>query len=108
MKTVKVLLISTAVLGLIAAGVWQFFLKEQVANAKIASAKIASAYTAKQVCSCRFVAGRELKSCLGDFTNDISALSITQEDQVIISEAPFGMGTSRARYTPKLGCTLLK
>jgi hypothetical protein len=103
MRFVKALLIASALLGLIAAAFWQFSLKGQVAYANIASA-----YTAKQVCSCRFIAGRELKSCVKDFTDDISALSITQKDDMVISKAPFGLAQSRARYTPKLGCALLK
>ncbi len=103
MKFVKVLLILAAVLGLIAAGIWHFALKGQMAYAQIASA-----YTAKQVCSCRFIAKRELKSCVKDFTDDISALSITQKDNMVISRAPLGLAQSRARYTPKLGCALLK
>jgi hypothetical protein len=103
MKTVKVLLMLGAVLGLIAAGIWQFYFKGQAAYAQIAAA-----YTAKQVCSCRFIAKRELQSCLGDFTNDISALTITQQDKSITSKAPLGLAKARALYSPALGCALSK
>jgi hypothetical protein len=103
MKIVKVLLMLSAVLGLMAAGAWQFYFKGQAAYAQIAAA-----YTAKQVCSCRFIAKRELQSCLGDYTDDISALTITQKGKTITSTAPLGLAKARALYSPALGCTLSK
>jgi len=73
MKFTKAFLILLAVLALVSAAAWQFFLKEQVAFGKVASA-----YAAKQICSCRFVSKREMESCKTDFTQDISVLKITE------------------------------
>ncbi|MEE9381153.1 MAG: hypothetical protein V3V03_07095 [Hyphomonadaceae bacterium] len=115
MKLVKVLLIVIAVLAIIAAGFWQFFLKDQIPYARVATA-----YGAKQVCSCRFVAEREMASCMGDFTLDISAVSfevassrvtengtVATEDTVIASVLG-GLIKSEARFEPGLGCALVK
>ena len=118
MKLVKVLLIVIAVLAVIAAGFWQFFLKDQIPYARVATA-----YGAKQVCSCRFIAEREMESCMGDFTLDISAVRfrsciipgqhektercITTEDTVIASVLG-GLIKSEARFEPGLGCALVK
>lgn len=101
MNLVKVILILSAVLAVVAAAVWQFWLKEQAHFARVATA-----YTAKQVCSCRFVAQRPLASCLTDFTDDISQLTITEDGERIISKAPLGLATNQARFEPGLGCTL--
>ncbi len=103
MKIVKVLFVLTAGLLALAAGVWQFSLKDQAAYARLAAA-----YSAKQVCSCRFIGERELQSCLGDFTDDISALTIAQHNNTITAKAPMGLARSTASYSPELGCFLVK
>lgn len=100
MKRVKVL-IAIAIVGLIAVGVWLFVLRGQIAYARLATA-----YAAKQVCSCRFIGARSMQSCMGDFTADISALTISQASDRIIAKAPLGMARASARYTPQLGCVL--
>lgn len=115
MKLVKVLLIVIAVLAVIAAGFWQFFLKDQIPYARVATA-----YGAKQVCSCLFVAKRELASCQTDFTNDVSAINFiitssrsvengqaSAEDTVTASVLG-GLIKSEARFEPGLGCALVK
>ena len=109
MKLVKALLILVAVLALIGAAAWQFFLKDQVAFGKVAAA-----YASKQICSCRFVSARELDSCKSDFTQDISALTISETyidatgraDQSITASALGGLISGKATYEPGLGCVL--
>lgn len=100
---VKVILGSVIVLALALGAGWWFVIKPQAAFAKLATA-----YSAKQVCSCRFVAERPMDSCLGDFTEDISALTITETDQMITSKAPLGLSSDRAQFEPGLGCTLVR
>lgn len=111
MKFAKAFLIVVAVLLVIGGLFWQFFLKEQ-----IGFGKVASAYAAKQICSCRFVSEREMESCESDFTQDISALTITETyidptgrtDQSITASALGGVISSKATYEPGLGCVLQK
>ena len=110
MKFTKAFLFLLLVLALIGAGMWQFLLKDQVALAKVATAS-----TAKQICSCRFVAKREMDSCQTDFTQDISQLKITEShidatgraDQSVTVSA-LAIVSATATYQPGLGCTLQK
>ena len=113
-KPVKTGLIIVFV-ALIGAGVWQFWLKQQVAFAQVATA-----YGAKQVCSCRFVAERELQSCLVDFPADLSAVSFNvsssliaenrsaRSDDTVTASVLGGLIQSRARYEAGLGCAVVK
>ena len=115
MNLVKGILIASAILFAIGIALWHFFLKEQVAFAKVATA-----YGAKQVCSCRFVAERAFESCLGDFTADVSQIRFAvssshvmdsgQEstDDTVTASVLGGLIKNQARYEPGLGCTLVK
>jgi len=102
MMRVKGLLVFVLVLLVAGTVGWQVWGKKQVEFAQIATA-----YSAKQICSCRFVAGREMSSCQNDFTLDISQLNISESGQTILSKAPLGMAHSKARYSPTLGCSLI-
>lgn len=113
MRFFKAFLILLAVLALIGAGVWQFFLKERVAFGNVGSA-----YAAKQICSCRFISEREMESCQGDFTPEIKEgvdqLTISETyidatgrtDQSITVSALGGLISGKATYEPGLGCVL--
>ncbi|MDJ0921638.1 MAG: hypothetical protein QNI84_10955 [Henriciella sp.] len=115
MKLVKGLLILLAILAVMALGAWQFWLKGQVEFAKVATA-----YGAKMVCSCQFVAERELDSCLGDFTNDVSQVSFTvssgellddgtaRAENTVTASVLGGLIQNQARFEPGLGCTLVE
>lgn len=111
MKFAKAFLIVLAVLLVVGGLLWQFFLKEQVSFGQVASA-----YAAKQICSCRFVSEREMASCKTDFTQDISALTITETyidptgraDQSITASALGGAISAKATFEPGLGCVLVK
>jgi len=103
MKIVKVLLVISAVIVVLLGAGWQFYFKGQVAYARLATA-----YGAKQVCSCRYIGERPMKSCLGDFTADVSALTFSETPYEITAKAPFGMAKARARYSPTLGCAVVE
>jgi len=110
MKFAKAFLIILAVLAIVGGALWHFFLKEQVGFGKVATA-----YAAKQICSCRFVSEREMDSCQADFTQDVSALEISETyidatgraDQSITASA-LGLISATASYEPGLGCVLQK
>ncbi|MEM8635393.1 MAG: hypothetical protein AAGF33_10495 [Pseudomonadota bacterium] len=104
MKFSRLVFITLAVIVLGSAALWQFFLKGQLAYADIASA-----YVAKQTCSCRFVAERELESCLGDFTQDVSILSVSEIEslgEAGIQASALGLISATAVHKPGGGCVL--
>lgn len=102
MKLVKILLVVVGLLAVSGALLWQIWLKEQVAYAKVATA-----YGAKMVCSCRFVAGREMDSCMQDFTVDISAVTVSEDEDRITASVLGGVVKSTAAFEDGLGCTLV-
>ncbi len=102
MKLVKVFAVIAVVLAIGAGIGWQVWLKDQVAYAKVATA-----YRAKMVCSCRFVAGREMDSCMQDFTVDISAVTVSEEEDTITASVLGGAIKSRAAFEDGLGCALV-
>ncbi|MEM6898572.1 MAG: hypothetical protein AAF583_02215 [Pseudomonadota bacterium] len=104
MKFSRLVLIILAALVVGGTALWQFFLKGQLAYADIASA-----YVAKQTCSCRFVGERELDSCLGDFTQDVSILDIREGGGAAtqsITASALGIVSATAVHQPGLGCVL--
>ena len=103
MKVVKVLLITFGVMLVLIGVGWQFWLKDQVAFAKVATA-----YGAKQVCSCLHVAERDLDSFRGDFTTDMSAVSFADDGAETRATVLGGLVSAKARFAPGLGCTLVK
>ncbi|MCF6292379.1 MAG: hypothetical protein L3J04_03185 [Robiginitomaculum sp.] len=103
MKIVKGLTALAVILVIIGFAVWQYWAKDMLVNIQVATA-----YTAKNICSCRFVTERELQSCFSDFTDDISSLKITEKSNEIISKAPLGLSVSKAKYASGIGCSLVK
>ena len=115
MKLVKALLIVGLAILVIGGINWHFWIKQQVAFAQVATA-----YGAKQVCSCQFVAERAFDSCLGDFTEDVSAVSFrvsssqvtengnTTVNDTVTASVLGGLIKNRARFEPGLGCTVVK
>lgn len=102
MNFVKVILAVVVVFGLAGALAWQFWLKDQMAFAKIASA-----YGAKMVCSCRFVAGRDMDSCQGDFTVDTSQFTFEEAENMVRVSLVGGLVSSQAVHEPGLGCAVV-
>jgi len=103
MKLVKVLGIVIVVLALIAAGAWQFGLKDLKKDAEVGTA-----FAAKHVCSCLHIAERSMDMCLQDFVQPVGQLDITNEGNVTTAKAPFGLGIAKAKYEPGLGCAFVK
>ena len=102
MNTVKVIKWLAAILLL--ALVAGFFL---VARPLLQFAPLASAYGAKKVCSCVFVAGRDLDACKADFTEDVSAATFILEERAVRVEVLGGRFSERAAYREGLGCALV-
>ena len=103
MKLVKAFAVLVIVLGVAGALAWHFWLKDQVAYAQTATA-----YGAKMVCSCRFVAEREMDSCLQDFTVDISMVNFDESDNKVRASVLGGLASSTAQFENGLGCTLVE
>lgn len=104
MRLAKAFLVIAVVIGALGFAAWHFVLRDQVAFAQVATA-----YVAKQACSCRHVAARDLQSCLGDFTEDISQLSVrdTQSGgRPAVTASALGLVAETAVYQPGLGCAL--
>lgn len=78
-----------------------------VARPLLQFAPLASAYGAKKVCSCVFVAERDLEACKADFTEDVSAATFIREPSAIRVEVLGGRFAERAVFTEGLGCALV-
>ena len=108
MKNVKALLVAAGIAALATGAGIVFYPNQQAAHADgLAHVEILTALGAKQVCSCLHVAGREMDSCQGDFTFDMSGISYTDEDNMTRASAQDGRVTAQAKFTPGLGCTLV-
>jgi len=99
MKLVKALVIMMGVLAIAGACLWQFWLKDQVE-----AAKIGTAFAAQQVCSCRFVAERDMASCKGDFVRDVSPFTFIEDDTTITVSVLGGQIANSSTYQEGLGC----
>lgn len=101
MKFIKVLAIIAVFIGVIGSGVWHFLIKDTYQIAKVATP-----FSAKSVCSCRFVAERSMESCLSDFTLDVSSFTF-EESETAITVSFSGWLPATALYTPGVGCALI-
>lgn len=78
------------------------------AQRPITYANIAIVYAAKQTCSCRFISGRSMESCLGDFPQDAqSQFQITETGHTIRASVFFGAFQSEAKYEDGFGCSIV-
>jgi hypothetical protein len=70
-------------------------------------AEVGTAYGAKNACSCRYLAGRELGSCSDDFLPGMEAvfLSEDEEEQAVTAYVPL-IASNTARYHQGFGCML--
>jgi hypothetical protein len=64
-------------------------------------------YVAKQLCSCVFVAGRDMASCRADLTesSDPIRAEVLDAEQAVRAWVPV-LAERRATYTDGTGCTL--
>lgn len=90
------------VLGVGATGAW-------MAREPLQYAEIATAYGAKQLCSCRFVAGRTEAACLAEFPAEArQQISMATTANGVRASAAFGLIAAEAATTPEGGCTLIR
>ena len=79
------------------------------ASKQAAFAHVAVGYAAKQTCSCLFVSGRTMQSCLGDFPEDSrSLLNIVPAGDRVNASAAAGLFSAEAGYENGFGCRLVK
>ena len=108
MKLVKALLVVAGIVLFAAGLIAIFYPNQQAAHAEgLARAEILASLGAKQVCSCLHVAGRELDSCQGDFTLDMTGISYTDENNITRATSHEGRVSAQAKFTPGVGCTLI-
>jgi hypothetical protein len=70
-----------------------------------ATAKIGTVYVAKQTCSCLFVAGRRMESCVTDYDPAaIEPLSVEPTDNGVKVSALAGLVSAHAKFEPGFGC----
>ena len=98
MKLSKVI-VATALVALAGVAVWQLWLGEQVAFAKVATA-----YGAKKVCSCLYVGGRDMALCEADFTEDVSLVSFEDTGSGVRASVLGGFVNETAVHREGLGC----
>ena len=69
--------------------------------------QVGTGYLAKQMCSCIFVAGRDVDSCRSDMPKSMDDLQATRlEDGEGVRASLFGIAERIARHHPGSGCTL--
>jgi hypothetical protein len=70
-------------------------------------AEVGSAYAARVACSCRFVQGRELASCLTDFDPGTEMVSVEEipDERRIRASVPL-LASRTARFAGATGCVL--
>ena len=68
-------------------------------------AYLASGYVAHVVCSCRYVGGRDLKSCATDFEPGMEIVRMSDDPAAkrVTATVPL-LARRSARFTPEFGC----
>ncbi|MBE5073918.1 hypothetical protein IM511_06335 [Erythrobacteraceae bacterium E2-1 Yellow Sea] len=70
-------------------------------------AHAATSYSARVVCSCRFVAGRDMKSCATDKLAGTELVTLVDDEEAKSVTARFPLLSSdTAQYRPGYGCVL--
>lgn len=68
---------------------------------------IASAYSARVACSCRFVAGRDLKDCAKDKLAGMEVVTLVEDDETKSVTARFPLvASATATYRKGYGCVM--
>lgn len=72
-----------------------------------AQAELGSAYAARVGCSCRYVQGRGLDSCQGDFEPGMEMVSLSEDPatKTVTGSVPL-LASRSARYAGASGCLL--
>lgn len=67
----------------------------------------ATAYSARVACSCRFVAGRDMKSCAKDKLSGMELVTLVEDEEARSVTARFPLlSADTAQYRPGYGCVL--
>jgi hypothetical protein len=71
-------------------------------------AQLGAAYSAHVVCSCRYIAGRDMKSCLSDLEPGTEIVSLTDdpENKRVLASVPI-LASAAAERRDKFGCIVL-
>jgi hypothetical protein len=88
---------------LLLGGALAWFYREPIAG----KAEAGAAFGARTACSCRYVAGRDLKSCEKDFEPGMALVSLSDdaEDKAVTARVPL-LSSATARYREGFGCVL--
>ena len=77
-------------------------------NFAVRYAYVGTSYNAKMVCSCKFVAGRDIESIKKEELYAVSFSNIDiDEANSTVSANIYGLATAKAIFRPGLGCTLV-
>jgi hypothetical protein len=71
-------------------------------------AQLGASYSAHVVCSCRYIAGRDMKSCLGDLEPGTEIVSVTDDPahKRVHASVPL-LASAMAERRDKFGCIVL-
>lgn len=76
---------------------------------QITYAGIATGYAAKQMCSCLYVSGRDLNSCLADYPEDARRnITVAVEGDTVRASVLFGAIRSEAVNDGEYGCRIVE
>ena len=66
-----------------------------------------AAYAARITCSCRYIGGRDAKSCANDIRDDAWMASVSEvpEEKAVHASVPL-LGSARAVFRPGYGCVM--
>jgi hypothetical protein len=72
------------------------------------NARLGTAYAAHIACSCRYIQGRDLSSCIGDFEPGMELVSVSDDtdSKRITASVPF-LAQAMAEYRKESGCQQL-
>jgi len=74
-------------------------------NMQLPFGPIAVSYAAKQTCSCLFVSGRSLDSCMTDYApEDRALIAIRPGEREVTASVLFGALRAKAKFEPGYGC----
>jgi hypothetical protein len=77
------------------------------ARGPLAYANVATGYAAKQTCSCIYVSGRTLDSCVADFPPEAGRnINVAVEGNTVRASVLFGVISSESMYEEGFGCRI--
>jgi len=90
---------------LVIGGVLGWYYREPIAG----KAELGAAFGARTACSCRYVAGRDIKDCRKDFEPgmELVLLSDDEDAKAVTARVPL-LSSATARYREGYGCLLDK